>query len=89
MMNAELVSQGQTKIIIPTVFRDDYLGVLRKITRQHDPAAYVRMMQRAQEFSATIVGDDMDLMEKHLYACNAFKDPEKGKLSIPFSSANL
>lgn len=83
MMNAELVNQGQTKIIVPTVFRDDYLGVLRKLTRQHDPAAYLGMLQRAQEFSATIVGDDMDLIEKHLYACSAFKEPDQGKLRIP------
>jgi len=83
MMNAELVNQGQTRIIVPTVFRDDYLGVLRKLTRQQDPAAYVRLLQRAQEFSATIVGNDMDLIEKHLYACNAFKEPEQGKLRIP------
>jgi hypothetical protein len=41
------------------------------------------MLHRAQEFSATIVGDDMDLIEEHLYACNAFKEPEQGKLIIP------
>jgi hypothetical protein len=83
MMNAELVNQGQTRIIVPTVFRDDYLGVLRKLTRKQEPASYLRMLQRAQEFSATIVGDDMDVIEKHLYACSAFKEPEQGKLSIP------
>ena len=37
MMNAELVKQGQTKIIIPTVYRDDYIGAIRKLTRQEDP----------------------------------------------------
>ncbi len=34
MMNAELVGGGQSRIIIPTVFRDDYLGGLRQLTRQ-------------------------------------------------------
>ncbi|MDP3442935.1 MAG: Fic family protein, partial [Ignavibacteria bacterium] len=80
MMNAELVTQGQTKIIIPTVYRDDYIGVLRRLTRQQDPSAYIRMLQRAQDFSATVKGDDMDVMEKHLEACNAFKEHDQAKL---------
>jgi len=82
MMNAELVKQQQTKIIIPTVYREDYVLALRKLTRQGDPAAYIRMMGRAQEFSATIVGEDMGVMEKHLEASNAFKEPDKAKLKI-------
>ena len=44
MMNAELVKQGQTKIIIPTVYRDDYIGAIRKLTRQEDPKAYIKML---------------------------------------------
>jgi Fic family protein len=82
MMNAELVTQGQTKIIIPTVYRDDYIGVLQRLTRQQDPSAYVRMLLYAQEFSSTIKGDDMDVMEKHLEECNAFKEHDQTKLKI-------
>lgn len=81
MMNAELVTQGQTKIIIPTVYRDDYIGVLRRLTRQQDASAYIRMLQRAQDFSMTVKGEDMDMMEKHLEACNAFKEPDQAKLN--------
>ena len=80
MMNAELVAKGHTKIIIPTVYRDDYIGVLRRLTRQQDPSAYIRMLQRAQDFSTTVKGDDMDVMEKHLEACNAFKEHDQAKL---------
>jgi len=80
MMNAELVYRGQTKIIIPTVYRDDYIGVLRKLSRQQDPTAYIRMLQRAQDFSATVKGDNIDVMEKHLKACNAFKEHDQAKL---------
>lgn len=82
MMNAELVKGGQTKIIIPTDYRDDYVGALRRLTRQNDPTAFIRMMHRAWEFSATIHGDDMDAMEKHLVASNAFKDHDQAKLKI-------
>jgi len=82
MMNAELVKGGQIKIIIPTVYRDDYVGALRQLTRQNNPSAYIRMMHRAWIFSATITGDDMDAMEKHLEASNAFKEQDKAKLKI-------
>lgn len=82
MMNAELVKEKQTKIIIPTVYRDDYLGALRRLTRQKDPEVYVKMLQRAQEFSATIKANDMDEAEMHLEACNAFKEHDKAILKI-------
>ena len=82
MMNAELVKQGQSKIIIPTVYRDDYMLALKRLTRQQDPSAYVKMLGRAHEFSSTIAADDMDIMEKHLEASNAFKEHDKAKLKI-------
>lgn len=82
MMNAELAKDRQTKIIIPTVFRDDYVGALRRLTRQSDPSVYIRMMHRAWDFSATIIGENIDVMEKHLEASNAFKEHDKAKLKI-------
>ena len=82
MMNAELVKEKQTKIIIPTVYREDYLGALRRLTRQKDPVVYVKMLQRAQEFSSTIKANDMNEAEMHLEACNAFKEHDKAILKI-------
>lgn len=82
MMNAELVKLGQTKIIIPTVYREDYIGAIRKLTRQEDPKAYVKMLRQAHEFSSTVVGNDMDAMEKLLEESNAFKEYNKSKLKI-------
>ena len=82
MMNAELVKAEQTRIIIPTVYRDDYLGALRRLTRNQDPTVYIRMLQRAQDFSATILGDNMETIEKHLELSNAFKEHDEAKLKI-------
>lgn len=76
MMNAELVKENQTRIMIPTVYRDDYLGALRRLTRQQDPTVYVRMLRRAQAFSATVVAEDMEHMESYMEACHAFSDEE-------------
>jgi Fic family protein len=82
MMNAELVKTNQTRIIIPTVYRDDYLGALRKLSRNDDPAVYIRMLQRAQEFSATLIANDMEALEHHLTQSNAFKEHDEAKLKI-------
>lgn len=82
MMNAELVKENQTRIIIPTVYRDDYLGALRRLTRNDDPKVYIRMLQRAQEFSATLIANDMQVLENHLTLSNAFKEHDEAKLKI-------
>ncbi len=82
MMNAELVKQGQSKIIIPTVYRDDYMLSLRRLTRQQEPSAYIKMLLRAHGFSSAVIGDDMDDMQKQLEASNAFKEHDKSRLKI-------
>tara|TARA_R110002049_G_scaffold80663_7_gene205244 strand:- start:1810 stop:3288 length:1479 start_codon:yes stop_codon:yes gene_type:complete len=82
MMNAELSSAGQTKIIIPTVYREDYLGGLRRLTRHNDPTVYIRMLERAQAFSHTLQGGDMEAMENVLRQSEAFKESNEGVLKI-------
>jgi hypothetical protein len=82
MMNAELTAKNQAKIIIPTVFRDDYMGALRKLTRQHDPEPYIRMMERAHTFSRNIYDEDLEKMEEYLTKCEAFKEHTEGKLTM-------
>jgi prophage maintenance system killer protein len=82
MMNAELVKANQTRIIIPTVYRDDYLGALRKLTRNDDPKVYIKMLQRAQEFSTTLIGKDINILENQLTKSNAFREHDEAKLKI-------
>jgi Fic family protein len=83
MMNAELVTKGMAKILIPTVYRDDYLGALRKLTRQEDPSAYIKMLQRAHQFSAMIHGNNMNEMQVLLEKGNAFKEADEARLIMP------
>ncbi|MDB5032695.1 Fic family protein [Mucilaginibacter sp.] len=82
MMNAELVKAEQTKIIIPTVFREDYLGALRQLTRRNQADIYIRMLQRALLFSATITGESMEVMQQVLIQSNAFKEGNEHILQI-------
>lgn len=72
MMNAELSSKGFFKIMIPTVYREDYMGALRKLTRQLVAGPYIRMLARAYEFSATLTQESIDEMEGYLVTCDAF-----------------
>ncbi len=76
MMNSELVAADQSKIIIPTVFREDYLIALRRLTMRSDPSVLIRAISRVRQFSANITGDNFDETCLYLEKCNAFKDAE-------------
>jgi len=82
MMNAELASAGQSKIIIPTVFREDYMLALRKLTRQEEPKSYIKMLRKIHEFSNTIHDDSLDVMQEFLERCNAFKEHNEARLKL-------
>ena len=79
MMNAELVYRNQCKIIIPTVYREDYLLTLKKLTRDKDPIPYVEMLTKAHRFSANLHNDDYDELHKYLETHNAFSEPDGGR----------
>lgn len=81
MMNAELVQSNMQRIIIPTVYRDDYIGALRKLTRQGEPDAYIRMMERIQKYCHWLQPKSYEHMLAQLNISNAFLEPELGKLS--------
>lgn len=81
MMNAELVKASQSKILIPTVFRDDYMTALRRLTRQFDPDTYIKMLGKIHHFSWTLAGG-MDILEEKLRLSNAFKLPEDAQLNL-------
>lgn len=77
MMNAELVHGGSSKIIIPTIYRDDYMLALRKLTRQHDATVYLRMMERISAYNHWLDPSDWDTMHQQLINSNAFKEPDQ------------
>lgn len=82
MMNVELGAKGMSKIIIPTVYRDDYMVSIKKLTKQRDGDAYIRMLLRAWEFSSNIYDDNLDSMEEYLTHCDALLPPKEGQLKI-------
>lgn len=82
MMNAELVRADQSRIIVPTVFREDYILALRKLTRHKDPMAYINVMTKLHQFSDNLYGSDFTELKEYLAVCNAYDDPSQAKLLI-------
>ncbi len=82
MMNAEFVTADQSKIIIPTVFRDDYLNALRRLTRKGDPTAIIKALTRVRQFSAKIQGEDFEETRRYLESTNAFKESDENILQF-------
>ena len=80
MLNAELVHGKRSRIIIPTVYREDYLLALRALTRQNNTDPYLRMLDRGQEFTARIDFSDFDRALAQLRAAEAFREPHEGRL---------
>lgn len=51
MMNAELFAIKHSTIIIPNIYREDYLSSLRALTRRDRPEPLIKMLARAHSFS--------------------------------------
>ena len=83
LMNAELISGNRRRIIIPTVYRDDYLLALRAMTRQSNPVPLTRTLDYAQEFTARINFVDLPDALVELREANAFLTPSEGRLLMP------
>lgn len=82
MMNAELTSKNLSKIIIPTVYREDYMGTIKKLTKLREGDAYIRMLQKAWKFSSQIHQPRFDEMERYLTNSNAFLIHKEGYLKV-------
>lgn len=80
MMNAELSSRNLSKIIIPIVYADEYHLALKEISQQRDCEAYIQSMLNIYAFSATVLGNTKNEMERYLRSCHAFYLPNQGKL---------
>jgi hypothetical protein len=80
MMNAELQTAEQMRIIVPTVCREDYLLGLRNLSRNLEPLPLIRFLTKLQRFSNSIDFEDLTAAETQLRATNAFEEVEESKL---------
>ena len=76
LMNAELTAAGEQRVVIPIVYRDNYLQGLRALSRNGDPQPLIRVLDFAQEYAAAIDWSDLKRAERMLGETNAFLTPE-------------
>jgi prophage maintenance system killer protein len=82
-MNSELTRDNQSKIIIITSFRDDYILALKKLTNQHDTEVYIRMLEKAHNLSSRINGENFNQVYDFLKGINAFEEANSNTILIP------
>ena len=73
VMNAELSVVGACRIIIPTLFREEYLDCLRVLSRSGNPVPFIAAMQKIHGWTAAFDYQSLDGVIDKLKACNAFE----------------
>jgi hypothetical protein len=76
-MNAELVHAAEIRVVIPTVYRDDYLSALRGATHNGSFEALVASLSFAQRYTARIDCSSRASAEADLARTNALRDPSE------------
>ena len=79
VLNRELLSHEIPSIIIPTVFREDYLLSLRALSRKKRPAPIGNMFLRALQFSCLDFREYQGIKQE-LIDRNWFLEPDEGKI---------
>ncbi|WP_166141451.1 Fic family protein [Methylosinus sp. RM1] len=80
MMNAELESARETRIIVPTIYRSNYLAGLKSLNLGDNPTTLIRTLDFAQRYTSSIDWSDFETALAVLRKTNAFVRPEEGDL---------
>ena len=90
MMNSELVARAQVRIMIPTVFRGEYLSSLKGATNNGTFDALAAVLSFAQRYTAQVDFSTRAAAERDLVRTNALVDPQMAednniRLKLPSS----
>ena len=77
MMNAELVASGEERIVIPTVYRNNYLSALKALSQNGLPEPLVRTLDYAQRWTNAVPWGSLDDTRRILENCHAFLNPNE------------
>ncbi|MBI2685168.1 MAG: Fic family protein [Acidobacteria bacterium] len=81
MMNAELAATAESRIIVPTVFRNNYLAALKALSQNKITGAIVRTLDFAQRYTAAVDFAELDVARHILDRTHAFMDPNEAEAS--------
>jgi hypothetical protein len=68
---------GENRIIVPTVYRNNYLMALKALSQNTVTGALVRVMDFAQRYTAAIDFSDFEQAHSILESTHAFADPNE------------
>lgn len=74
-MNAELVAAGEQRIVVPTVYRNNYLQSLRALTHNRRPDPLIRTLDFAQQYTASVDFSSIEQARSTLQITHALDDP--------------
>jgi hypothetical protein len=80
MMNCELAAGDQARIIIPTVYRNNYLASLKTISHHGKVEALIRVLDFAQNYTSLIDWSSFKKAQKMLQLTHAFEDPNTAEV---------
>jgi hypothetical protein len=79
MMNAELEAAGEVRLIVPTVFRLNYLSSLKAATHSGHYAALLASLAFARRWTARVDFTDRETAEADLTRTNALRDAQEAE----------
>jgi Fic family protein len=90
-MNCVLSAAGRSRIIVPTVYREDYLLPLKSLSNHADATPYIRAMTRIQAWTAAFdYTRPRHELHQALKQCNAFKEDLRNyRLVFPETKAEI
>jgi hypothetical protein len=84
MMNAELSRVGQARIIIPTLFHEQYVDAQRALSRNNDPQPLIRALSRIAQWVPLFDFNDLKRVVADMKKSNAFaENPRDYRLLKP------
>lgn len=73
VMNAELSTAEGCRIIVPTLFREEYLDCLRELTRNSRADPFLKVMTYLHDWTSRFDYEDLDHVIDTMRRCNAFE----------------
>jgi len=88
MMNAELAAADELSIIIPTIYRNNYIAALKTLSQSSRPSPIVKVLDFAQKYTGAVDWTDYYTAFDCLTRTNAFIDPTEAdnegiRLTLP------
>lgn len=74
VMNAELSRTGLHRIIVPTLFHPQFVDCLRKLTRDNEPADFVRSLAKMARWCVQFDYGDLDVVIENLKKTHAMEE---------------